>query len=349
LKTTLRLTQWLLLALCVPLASCAKRGPPSGGPPDLEPPRLVSTVPDSGAAHVPVDVKISLTWSEGMEPRSTGESVTLAPPVEVLHQRWSGRTLTLLLAHPLLRDHTYTMVVGGQARDRHGNAFGAGTTVVFTTADSFPPGLIAGKVEARGFEPGGTSLWCYDVGKGHAPDSTARDFDAIGIADAKGVFRVAGLAVPGRYRLWAFADLDGNRSYEPSRDILDPVDTTFALDAARPRVEGLTLRLVNPRAPARVKGAVLDTLGITEGTVRVFAVADTDSTRRVITDVQAEGGFVLELDPGLWWLRAFRDLDKNRAWKHDEEPASDILGIRVEPADDIKDVVLVLQRPRGVR
>src|SRR5439155_13721320 len=38
----------LLLALICPLTSCAKRGPPSGGPPDLEPPRVVSTFPDSG-------------------------------------------------------------------------------------------------------------------------------------------------------------------------------------------------------------------------------------------------------------------------------------------------------------
>jgi Bacterial Ig-like domain len=330
------------------LASCAKRGPPSGGPPDLEPPRLVSTFPDSGAAHVPRDARISLTFSEGMEPRSTNESVSLAPPIEALRQRWSGRTLTLQLAQPLEADHTYTLIVGGQARDRHGNAFGAGTTVVFSTADTFPNGRIAGKVDARGFEARGTSLWCYDVGRGHAPDSTARDFDAIGFADANGEFRVAGIAVPGRYRLWAFADLDGNRSYEPARDILYPVDSTFTLDAAHPRVEGLTLRVINPRAPARVKGAVLDTLGDTEGLLRVFAVADTDTTNRFVTDVEGAGGFHLELAPGLWWLRAYRDRDKNRVWKRGEEPASEALGIRVQPADDIKDVVLVLERPRGV-
>ena len=338
----------LALGLAVSLASCAKRGLPSGGPPDLEPPRLIASDPDSGAARVPTDVHISLTFSETMEPRSTGESVSLAPPVEVLRKRWSGRTLTLELAQPLEQHHTYTMVVGGQARDRHGNPFGAGTTVVFSTADSFPPGVIRGKVDARGFEARGTSLWCYDVGRGHAPDSTARDFDAIGIADEHGVFTVAGLAVPGRYRLWAFADLDGNRSYEPARDILLPVDTTFALDSAHPRAEEYTLKVVNPRAPARVRGAVLDTLNIAEGALRVFAVSDSDSTRRTITDVQGQGGFELQLDPGLWWLRAYRDLDKNRLWDAEKEPASEPLGIHMEAADDIKDVVLVLRRPRGV-
>jgi hypothetical protein len=338
----------MFAALALALASCAKKGPPSGGPPDIEPPRLVSSYPDSGSARVPRDTTVSLTFSEGMEPRSTGESVAIAPRIEFAKQHWRGRTLTLELAHPLEPDHTYTLFVGGQARDRHGNPFGAGATVVFSTASVFPPGVIEGKVEARGFEAGGTSLWCYDIARGHAPDSTARDFDALGIADRNGAFQVSGLTVPGRYRLWAFADLDGNRSYEPERDILFPVDTTFALEAARPRAQDLLLRVVNPRAPGKVQGAVLDTLGIEEGAVRVIAVADTDSTRRVVEDVQTQGGFQLELAPGAWTLRAFRDLDKNRAWKQGEEPASDPLLIRVEPADDIREVVLVLRRPRGV-
>src|SRR5262245_35712567 len=121
----------LLIGLSCALASCAKRGPPSGGPPDLTPPRLVSSEPDSGAAHVPRDARISVTFSEGMEPRSTNESVTLAPPVEFRRQRWNGRTMTIELERPLEPNHTYTLIVGGQAHDRHGNPFGAGTTVVF--------------------------------------------------------------------------------------------------------------------------------------------------------------------------------------------------------------------------
>ena len=94
---------------------------------------------------------------------------------------------------------------------------------------------------------------------------------------------------------------------------------------------------------------MLDTLGIEEGALRVMAVSDTDTTRRVVDEVQSQGGFTLELAPGPWTLRAFRDRDKNRVWTRDEEPASDPLAIRVEPADDVREVVLVLRRPRGVR
>jgi hypothetical protein len=344
----LALTLALAFAIAGALASCAKKGPPSGGPPDIEPPRLLSSAPDSGASGVPRDARLSLTFSEGMEPRSTGESVSLAPWVEFRQQRWSGRTVTLVPAKLLDRDRTYTLFVGGQARDRHGNPLGSGATVVFSTADSFPPGAIEGKLEARGFSARGTFLWCYDVSRGHVPDSTARDFDALALADADGVFRVAGLTVPGRYRLWAFADLDGNRSYEPARDILFPADTTFDLDAARPRAVGIDLVVVNPRAPGRLRGAVLDTLEDSLGVVRVLAVADSDTTVRKLAELGERGGFDLDLEPGQWRIRAFRDLDRNRTWKPGEEPASDLLRIRVEAADDIHDLVLVLRRPSGV-
>ena len=61
------------------------------------------------------------------------------------------------------------------------------------------------------FAAPGTYLWCYPDSV--APDSTARDFAAVGLADDDGSFRISGLH-PGRYRVWAFADLNRNRKYD---------------------------------------------------------------------------------------------------------------------------------------
>lgn len=336
------------IAAAALVAGCAKKAPPSGGPPDLVPPRLVSSVPDSGAAAVARDARLSLTFTEGMEPRSTGDAVSLAPRVEIRQRRWSGRTLTLALAESLESDQTYILFVGGTARDRHGNAMGTGATVPFTTAAAFPPGALSGTVEARGFAAPGTYLWVYDAASGHAPDSTARDFDALGIADEKGRFEVLGLSVPGRYRVWGFADLNANRSFEPATDILTPADTVVELTAERPGITALTLRMVNPRAPATVEGAVLDTLGDSLGVVRVRAVAERDSNLRVLVEVGARGGMTLSLEAGTYRVTAFRDLDRDRVPDPDTEPTSEPMLLRVEPASELKDVVLVLRRPRGV-
>ena len=330
----------------VGVAACAKREPPSGGPPDIESPRVVGSVPDSGAARVPVGAALSVSFSEGMEPRSGADAVSLAPPVEIKQRRWRGRTLELIPASPLKPQQTYTLFVAPTARDRHGNNLAGGAAVVFSTADSFARGRLEGEIDARGFSAPGVYVWCYDARRA-GPDSTARDFDAIGVVDRLDQFRVDGLAVPGRYRLWVFADLNQNRSFEPSTDVLAPADTVFELTPAQPVARGLRLRASNPHAPGRVRGAVLDSLGDSLGVVRVLAVSVTDTSQEVLGEVNREGAFDLQLAAGEWWLRAFRDLDKSRSWQPGKERASERLRVSVEPAADIVDVRLGIRPLSG--
>src|SRR5262249_31817879 len=203
----------LLATGLIAATGCARKQMPSGGPPDLEPPKVVAVTPDSGAVGVSLEPKLSVEFSEGMDPRTASLAVELAPRVEIKQRRWSGRKLTLVLQDSLKADQTYTLFVGADARDRHGNALVEGRTIPFSTAAKFPAGVIEGEVEAVGFGVPGTFLWCYP--EGHSPDSTARDFDAVGLASADGAFSVTGLHVPGRYRVWAFADLNRNHSFEP--------------------------------------------------------------------------------------------------------------------------------------
>lgn len=305
-------------------------------------PLLIGSVPDSGAARVARDASLSLRFSERMDPRPTADAVSIAPRVDIRERKWSGHTLTIAFAETLKAAHTYTVFLGGGARDDHGNPLQGRATVVFSTGDSLPPGGLDGQVVAKGFPVVGTYLWCYDAGAGRAPDSTARDFDAVGLADRDGRFRVVGLAVPGRYRLWVFADLNANRSFEPGTDILAPVDTVFALAGAAPVASGFVVTVVNPRAPGKVRGTVLDSLHIERGTLSVMAVAADDSTRRVMGTVDPEGKFELALAAGTWWVRAWRDLDRNHDWHRDNEPASEARKVEVQAAGEILDVHLVL-------
>ena len=334
------------LAVAV-LAGCARKLPPNGGPPDLVQPRVLAVAPDSGATGVGRDVHPSVEFSEGMDPRTAALAVEIAPRVDVKQRRWSGRKLTLVLGDSLRAEQTYTMFVSTDARDRHGNTLSAGRAISFTTAAAFPPGRIEGEVLATGFPAPGTYLWCYP--EGTAPDSTARDFDAVGLAGEGGAFRIAGLDSPGRYRLWAFADLNHNHSFEPEHDLLVPAETTIVLSAARPVASALRLRVVNPRAPGRVKGAVLDSLQDDRGTVRLIAVSVRDSTRRLLYDVDARGAYNFNWEPGAYRVRAFRDLDKNKVWKRDEEPGSDEVEVTILPGGEIElqPFVLVRARPAG--
>ena len=337
--------RFAVVLVCLLNAGCARRAPPSGGPPDLIAPRLLSAAPDSGAARVALDGPLSVTFSESMEPRSTEEAVSLAPRVNIRQRRWKGRTLTLIPAEALKAHQTYTIIVGTSARDRHGNPMETGAAIPFSTSDSFPPGRLEGEIQAVGFGAPGTYLWVYEAG--HAPDSTARDFDAVGVTDLTGHFRISGLPVPRRYQLWGFADLNRNRSFEPQVDVLAPADTTLELSDREPSVQGLVLHMVNPRAPGRVRGAVIDSTGDTLGVVRIVATAEIDTTTRLLSDVDDKGAFDLKLQAGVWLLRAFRDDDRNRAWRSDVEPASPIERLRVSPGADIQNLRLRLVRLFG--
>ena len=348
-RTAVALRVWMALAVrtgmtlaLLAAASCARKQMPSGGPPDTEPLRVLEVMPDSGATGVSRATRPTVEFSEGMDPRSASLAVELAPRVEIKQRRWSGRKLTLVLADSLAAEQTYTLFVGADARDRHGNSLVAGRTVPFTTAAQFPPGAIEGEVVATGFGAPGTFLWCYP--EGHSPDSTARDFEAVGLAGDGGRFSVTGLHVPGRYRLWAFADLNRNHSFEPEQDLLVPADTTLELTAARPLASGLRLRVVNPRAPGHVKGTVLDSLKDERGTLRLITVSLRDSTRRVLYDVDPSGGFDFTWDPGTYKVRAFRDLDRSKSWKRDEEPASEEIEVKVSPGGVIELPAFVLVR-----
>jgi hypothetical protein len=327
------------------LAGCARKLPPTGGPPDLEPPVVLSVTPDSGATAVSRTAHLVVEFSEGMDPISAATAVEIAPAIDIRAKHWSGRKLALVPRDSLRADQTYTLFIGTDARDRHGNNLRAGRAVPFTTALAFPPGLIEGEVLATGFPAAGTYLWCYPEGR--QPDSTAKDFDAVGLADPGGHFRVTGLHVPGRYRVWAFADLNHNHSFEPGRDLLAPAETTFSLTSGKPVATGVQLAVVNPRAPGHVKGTVLDSLGDSRGLLRLIQVALADTTHRVLYDLEPSGAYDFQWDPGVYRVRAFRDFDRNKAWKRDEEPGSDEIEVHVTPGGSLELPTFVLVRPRA--
>jgi hypothetical protein len=105
--------------------------------------------------------------------------------------------------------------------------------------------------------------------------------------------------------------------------------------------------MVNPRAPGRVRGAVIDSTGDTLGVIRIVATAEIDTTIRIMFDVDPQAAFDLKLQAGVWLLRAFRDDDHTRAWRTDVEPASPVQRVRLSPGADVQDVRLRLVRLFG--
>jgi hypothetical protein len=339
----------LLLLVLVLAAGCARKLPPTGGPPDAVAPTLMAIQPDSGATSVPRDATIRLVFSEPMDRASVGQNVVLGPGVRGVRAKWeNGRTLALVPDGPLPEGRTLTLLVPPGARDVRGNALERAFTSFFTTAPAFAPGTIAGTVVGQGVTADGVYVWAYREDLGHRPDSTAYDMDGLAQAHNGGRFTLPGLPVPGTYRLWAFVDRNRNRSFEPGTDLLSRSDSLLALTADAPRAADVRLAAVDPEAVARVEGAVIDSLAPGTAALRVEARAvpvDTaiaaDRVPVVVIDVN-QGRFIGNLRAGRWRLVAFRDLDGDRT-RTPAEPVSAAAEVDLEPGGAAPPVTLVLQ------
>jgi hypothetical protein len=338
-----------LAALAVLTGACARKLPPTGGPPDVSPPVLLAAEPDSGAVGVAPDAAIRLHFSEAMDRASVLASIGVGPGVRAFTAEWEGgRTVVLRPDRLLPPDRVITVIVAPGPRDVRGNPLDRPALIHFATAPAFPPGRIAGRVEGRGVQPAGVYVWAYRDDLGHVPDSTSFDMDALAQARGEGGFAMPGLAVPGRYRLWTFVDRNRNRSYEPGSDLLTSSPQTIELTAASPAADSAIALAIDPEALARVEGAVIDSLAPGSGALRVEARAvPTDSAVAadrvpVIPIDVVQGRFAGNLRAGRWRLMAYRDADDDRV-RAPSEAHSAPVEVDLDPGGAAQSIVLVLE------
>ncbi len=337
-------------ALAVCAAGCARKMPPPGGQPDTEPPRVLSTVPDSGAVEVPRATVLEVAFSEPMRWGEAERWLVVGPHVPARRVSSRERTLRYEPAESLRAGQAYTLVVCAGATDARGNPIAEPRAIPFTTGGAFPPGRIRGRIEARGHRAVGVFVWAYREDLGHAPDSTARDFDALGVGASAGEFDLGGLPVPSRWRLFAFHDANRTLSFEPGIDHLTALDSTLALTDSAAVAEDVSLLSLDPVAPAMVSGTVADTLAPNGVALRVLAEQIEIFTDRPVSaggqpsagSVAVENGaFTVSLQAGRYRLRCYLDLNRNGRLDAAAEPASEAVEIKVRPGDQLAGLLLV--------
>ncbi len=98
----------------------------------IGPPVLSSSSPSNGAADVPVDTPISLTFDRLMDVGKTGAAISVSPSV-ALKEAWSGATVSLTPTTQLAYGTVYTVTVSTAAVDTDGNSPARPIVVTFTT------------------------------------------------------------------------------------------------------------------------------------------------------------------------------------------------------------------------
>ena len=226
------------------LLGCAKVGPPTGGPVDKEPPRILSHYPESDALEVARDTAVEIAFSEPMNREQT-EAAIFTSPAGPLQLSWRGPRLRI--AMPLAEERTYVLTVGTGARDLRGNALTKSFTLAFATGSQLDQGLVRGWVYQDHQPVAGAHVWAYDLGT--FSGRVGLDEPSYQTqSGADGGYEFARLA-PGHYRVLAFRD--------KNRNALPDADEWLALPASpvevgEEEVQAGDLALVRRQMPTPV-------------------------------------------------------------------------------------------------
>ncbi|NOY05776.1 MAG: DUF2141 domain-containing protein [Chlorobi bacterium] len=194
------------------LSSCAVQRPPSGGPPDTEPPFIEETEPPSETLNF-TGTEITLTFNEYVDRNSFTRALRISPFMQSgFELDWSGKSVTIRFTKPLKKNQTYVITVGTECKDRRaGNAMDGSYSLAFSTGDRIDAGTITGRVYA--VNPQQVSVFAYKLGN-IDPDTLNPGIllpDYLTQPNTEGAFRFHHLA-RGRYRLFAVRE-SGSKNY----------------------------------------------------------------------------------------------------------------------------------------
>jgi len=127
--------------------SCAKFGPPPGGPEDKTPPEVISVSPPSGSIQIDTGASFEFVFSEKVTHSTLAANVFISPPlVDSFHDGLKGKTYRVFPNRYLLKGATYVVSLGTGVRDLRGNPLAQAYSFSFSTGEKIDSGEIVGQV-----------------------------------------------------------------------------------------------------------------------------------------------------------------------------------------------------------
>jgi hypothetical protein len=140
-------------------------------------PEVRSISPAQGAAGVPADIPLAVSFSTAMAVASTRTAITLTPAIPGTRVERNSKDHTrflLLPGRPLQSGVTYRLNVGTLATDEHGQALAAPAGITFTAGGLSPGGhavILAGQPGAAASEVIVAALGSAAAGDALAPET----------------------------------------------------------------------------------------------------------------------------------------------------------------------------------
>lgn len=215
-----RITYIASLLLLI-LSSCARMGSPDGGWYDDTPPRVVHSTPNDRGTQVKNKV-VTIRFNEFVKIDDPQNKVIVSPPqLEMPDIKAHGKEIQVKLLDSLKANTTYTIDFSDAISDNNeGNPMG-NYTFTFSTGNVIDTLQVAGYcLNAENLEP------LKGIMVGLYPDSTFTDSTfqkmpmiRISRTNGSGFYSIKGVA-PGRYRVFALEDTDGDFVYGQKSEMI---------------------------------------------------------------------------------------------------------------------------------
>ena len=191
------------ILIIILLISCANPMPPTGGPPDKTPPKIINSEPLNGTINFH-SKSISLEFNKYMNKNKVNENIFVTPDKKIKFD-WSGKELNIEFEDELDSNTTYAINIGTDYTDLKQNKPTQSYTLIFSTGNFLDSGEISGQLFDK--EPSGAYIYAYYIDNINPdtlnPNMTKPDYKIqIG---TNGKFNILALK-EGNYRLFAISD-----------------------------------------------------------------------------------------------------------------------------------------------
>ena len=208
--------KFFFLAVFLVFSGCANTLPPSGGPPDETPPRVVKSNPENMTLNFSAG-EIILEFNKHMDKGAVMENIFISPQAELGYD-WSGKELEIEILEPLDSNTTYSLTLGTDYTDYFDkNKPEEAFNLIFSTGSRIDSGSIKGMLYDE--KPEGVYLFAYFLEGIDAdtlnPGHTKPDY--LTQAGTNGKFSFNALK-DGRYRIIAVRDQFKDGIYDPGID-----------------------------------------------------------------------------------------------------------------------------------
>lgn len=219
---------------------CANVGQPTGGPKDLDPPKLVSIYPEDQSLNFN-EKRIIFTFDEYIKLEEAKKQIIITPPIEESDYEFKVKNniLTLNLDKNLQSNTTYTLNLGESVRDITENNKAQNVKLGFSTGDYIDSLSLSGKVEnlMKGTPATDVLVGIYDA------TDTFDIFNRRPLyftkTDTAGFYQIENIK-NGQYNIYAMADKNGNLKVEPTTEAFGFKGDAIRLDSS---FQGINLKL----------------------------------------------------------------------------------------------------------